>query len=227
MEKVYIVARYLHITAGIIAFLVAPVALIARKAGRTHILWGTVFFWGMLLVAFTAVPMTIHHPNMFLFLVAIFSTHLSLSGYRASAGRKAIGTYKSRLIDKTIAFGSLGSYLLLVGWGIYSILYSADTSFGYIAMVFGMIGLSFSVSQVRRLYKPSSDKMNWWYSHMKGMVGAYIATVSAFSAVNLHFLPPVVRWLWPTIIGTVGLVIWVGYYKKKFKNKPANKVIHT
>jgi len=34
-----------------------------------------------------------------------------------------------------------------------------------------------------------------------------IAAVTAFSAVNLHFIPLVARWAWPTVIGTL-LITW-------------------
>jgi hypothetical protein len=226
MENIYITIRYLHIMAGIVAFFVAPVALIAKKGGPIHIFWGRIFFWTMIMVAITAVLMSLYYPNLFLFLVAIFSVHLSLSGYRASAARKAKDQNKSRLIDKSIARGSLLVYVLLIGWGIYTIALLEVTAFGIIAIVFGVIGLRFSISQLRRLNKTSTDKMNWWFEHMQGMMGSYIAAISAFSAVNFDFLPPVVRWLWPTIIGSIGISIWMNYYKKKFKEVPADKTVH-
>ena len=56
---------------------------------------------------------------------------------------------------------------------------------------------------------------------MTRMLAAYITTVSAFSAVNFMFLPPVVRWLWPTVIGTIGITIWVRHYRKRFASQPA------
>ena len=51
---------------------------------------------------------------------------------------------------------------------------------------------------------------------MRNMLAGYLATVSAFSVVNLTFLPPVVRWLWPTVIGTTGILLWSRYYRRKF-----------
>jgi hypothetical protein len=50
---------------------------------------------------------------------------------------------------------------------------------------------------------------------MAGMLGSYIATVSAFSVVNFAFLPPAVRWLWPTAIGTPLITVWITYYKRR------------
>ena len=54
---------------------------------------------------------------------------------------------------------------------------------------------------------------------MGGMLGSYIAAVSAFSAVNFHFLPPAIRWLWPSVIGVPAIFIWIGYYRRKFDRR--------
>ncbi|MBL0258759.1 MAG: hypothetical protein IPQ03_15045 [Bacteroidetes bacterium] len=50
------------------------------------------------------------------------------------------------------------------------------------------------------------------------MIGAYIAAVSAFSAVNLNFvwLPTTIQWLWPTLIGVPLMMMWIRSYRKKF-----------
>jgi hypothetical protein len=61
--------------------------------------------------------------------------------------------------------------------------------------------------------------MAWWYKHMANMIGSYIAAVTAFSVVNFSFLPITVRWLWPTIIGTPLIALWITYYKLRF-NRP-------
>lgn len=55
---------------------------------------------------------------------------------------------------------------------------------------------------------------------MTGMLTSYIAAVTAFSVVNFAFLPTTVRWLWPTLIGTVGIVAWVRYYRTRFARRP-------
>jgi hypothetical protein len=53
-------------------------------------------------------------------------------------------------------------------------------------------------------------------SHDGRLLTSYVAAVTAFSAVNFTFLPTTVRWLWPTLIGTVGIVLWVRYYRIRF-----------
>jgi hypothetical protein len=51
---------------------------------------------------------------------------------------------------------------------------------------------------------------------------ATVATMAAFSAVNLsHWLGAAWWvWLWPTIVGVQAIAIWTTYYKKKFSPKP-------
>jgi len=92
-----------------------------------------------------------------------------------------------------------------------------------VAIVFGVIGVALAVSDIWKFMHPPADQNFWWYAHMGGMIGSYIAAVSAFSVVNFHFLPPAVRWLWPSAIGVPGIVIWIGYYQRRFgrKGKPA------
>ena len=52
---------------------------------------------------------------------------------------------------------------------------------------------------------------------MRGMLGSYIATVTAFSVVNFTFLPTTVRWLWPIVVGTPLITAWITYYRLRFR----------
>jgi uncharacterized membrane protein len=103
MDTVHQVLRLLHIAAGMTAFFVAPVALAARKGGKVHAFWGSLFFRVMLLVAASALLMAFIMPNPFLSLVAVFSFHLSLSGYRAVARRRATNQALAMKTDFAIA----------------------------------------------------------------------------------------------------------------------------
>jgi hypothetical protein len=81
------------------------------------------------------------------------------------------------------------------------------SSFGMVAIVFGVIGLLFGMSDIRDFLHHPADKMAWWYTHMTRMLSAYIATVTAFSVVNFQFLPSLVGWLWATVAG-----LWVSLF---------------
>src|SRR6266849_3540931 len=50
--------------------------------------------------------------------------------------------------------------------------------------VFGAIGFLSSGSQLFYWLRPPQSRMHWWFAHMSGMVGASIATLTAFVVVN-------------------------------------------
>jgi hypothetical protein len=70
--------------------------------------------------------------------------------------------------------------------------------------------------QVHKFFKRTHGKDEWFFDHFTGMIAGYIATVSAFSAVNLEMLPTLVKWLWPTALGTPVIFLLVRYYRRKF-----------
>jgi hypothetical protein len=57
------------------------------------------------------------------------------------------------------------------------------------------------------LREPGS--VDWRRVHLKSMGGAYIAAVTAFTAVNLHqdVFPPALVWLTPPAVG-VAAIVW-------------------
>jgi uncharacterized membrane protein len=155
METLYQALRILHIGAGMTAFFVAPVAMLVRKGGKVHAFWGNVFFWGMVAVAASAVPLTILHPNAFLFLVAVFSFHLSWSGYRAVRRRRAANPARAARVDLGVAVGMVLFYLALAGWGVHLFTLRPHHPFGYVSLAFAGIGLRFSgVPNLPVLYPP-------------------------------------------------------------------------
>ncbi|MCC6636763.1 MAG: DUF2306 domain-containing protein, partial [Ignavibacteriaceae bacterium] len=58
MESSFKYWLYLHIAAGFLALVVAPVAMVVKKGGNAHRLWGKIFFWSMTVVAISALVMT-------------------------------------------------------------------------------------------------------------------------------------------------------------------------
>jgi uncharacterized membrane protein len=208
--------RILHIVCGMIALFVAPAAMLTVKGGRAHRRWGKTYFWMMAVVATTAMVMALYRPIVFLALVAIFSFYFAFRGYR-SILRKNQG---AEVMDWVAALIALAGSLGLVALGIHP-LAGEFLPAPVVSITFGLLGMGISGIDIRRFVRPPSDRKAWWYSHMGGMLGSYIATVSAFSAVNFHFLPMVIRWLWPSIIGIPGIFLWIGYYRKKFSRSPS------
>ena len=218
METLMTTLRWLHIAAGTIALFVAPAAMLTVKGGRAHRRWGQIYFWAMAVVATTAVALGLWRPQIFLTLVAVFSFYLALSGYRALRRQRPEQGQGPRAIDWAAAFLTFAVSAALVVLGalrpgpIWE-------RVGIVPVVFGALGMVLSGLDIRKLLRPPADRYAWWFAHMAGMLGSYIATVSAFSVVNFDFLPITVRWLWATAIGTPLIAIWIAYYRRRFRRR--------
>lgn len=222
MERFATVLLILHIASGMVALFVAPGAMLTRKGALWHRRWGRVFFWAMAAVAATALPLTLIHPSIFLALIAIFSFYMAFSGYRVTRRKRPVRGERATRLDWLMATLTLAVSLGLVGYGLRDLV--VGNGAGAAAVVFGLLGAILAGRDLRSFIHPPSDRYAWWFFHMGNMLGAYIATVSAFSVTNFEFLPPVVRWMWPTVVGVPAIFIWIGSYQRKFNRErtPSN-----
>jgi len=204
------IALGIHILFGGIAFAIAPLAMITVKGGVWHRRWGKIYFWSMAGVALSATLLCWLRSGLFLFMIAIFSFYLALTGYRVLR-RKQPDT-RAGMLDwcATIAVIVAGAGLIVLG------MVGGNGSQRWVRIAFGAIGLLLGGADVRSFLKPPLGKRAWMLAHMTRFLAAYIATVTAFSVVNFLFLPYFWRWLWPTMLGTVGITVWRKYYAGKF-----------
>jgi uncharacterized membrane protein len=213
MDQLFHYALLFHIVCGTVALIVAPLAMITVKGGLWHRRWGKIYFWAMVGISISATIMCFIRSGLFLFLVAIFSFYLALTGYTALRRKKPED--RPGWLDWLATIAMLIAGVALVGSG------ALDSSLGnerYVRIVFGLLGLRLSLLDIRSFVRPSQDKRAWMFRHMTRFLAAYIATVTAFSVVNFQFLPYLWRWLWPTVIGIAGILIWRSYYERKFKH---------
>ena len=228
MEETIVSAlRAAHIAAGFIALVVAPLAMIAKKGGDAHRRWGKVFFYSMAVVAATAIIIGIVRPNVFLAMVAVFSFHLVATGYRSLYHKRLHEGQKPATMDLVLqgTAGVINGGLFI--WGFTNMLLGNRGSGTILFLVFGLIGSLMVWRNMQRFYSRANEKNEWLYAHMTGFLGGYIATVSAFSVVNMTFIKPVVlQWLWPTLVGAPLIALWVRHYRKRFaKGKRARDVV--
>jgi len=218
--------RWTHILAGFTAFFVAPIALITPKGGPAHRRWGKVYFWAMTVGTITALMVAAYRPNIFLLLIAIFSFYLSFTGYRVLARKRPDQGQKAAALDWSVAIFTAFTSAIMLGLGLFN----PDTGalrFNPLFIIFGVLGAFTAGDDMHKFVRPPKEKYAWFLDHMSGMVASYIAAVSAFSVVNFSFLPPLVRWLWPTAIGVPLLAIWVRSYRKKFTQPKRPAAIST
>jgi hypothetical protein len=209
----------LHIAAGMAALVVAPIAMVTAKGGPAHRRWGAVYYWAMAVVALTAVALAVWRPNPFLALVAVFSFYFAFRGRRVLGHKRPERGEGPAAVDWAAAVGTAVASGTLVVLGVLRP-GAVWVQLGTVAVVFGVLGLVLAGLDIRRFLSPPADRNAWWFSHMTGMLGSYIAAVTAFSVVNFTFLPTTTRWLWPTVIGTPLIVLWVTYYRRRFARRP-------
>ena len=208
----------LHATAGGIALVVAPMAMVTNKGGNWHRRWGKTFFYGMIVVCATAIILGILHPKKFwLALVAVFSFYLVASGYRSLYLKQLHKGLRPARIDLTLhGIAAVVNGGLLI-WGLAHLILGSINSQAVLFTVFGLIGTLMVVNGFMRFYRRRHDKREWLYGHMAGFLGGYIATVYAFSVVNLTMVKPIwLAWLWPTIIGVPLIFFLTWRLKRRF-----------
>lgn len=212
------IIKYIHVSAGALALVVAPLAMVAYKGGSWHRRWGKVFFYAMIPVCLTAIAMGILNPESFwLAMLAIFSFHLIAMGYRSLYLKnlyKGIRPKRIDLIMHSLA-GVVDGGLLI--WGLAHLILEGFSQQALLFTLLGVIGSAMVLGGFLQFYRQRQDRRLWLYGHIRGFIGGYIATLMAFSAVNLTMIePPWLRWLWPGIVGVPLIYFWIRSLRKRF-----------
>ena len=142
----------IHIAAGFCSLLAAFGAIFTAKGQTWHVRSGRVFFWGMVIIFVTALPMTLLRPNLFLFLVAIFSFHQALTGWRTARNR----TGRPAWIDWAAAgvMTAAGAGMLVFG----AVLLVSGETLGLVLLAFGGLGGKFRAVRLATVPSHSPDR---------------------------------------------------------------------
>jgi len=160
-----------------------------------------VFFWCMLLIASTAVVLSTFRLNLFLLLIAFFAFYNTISGYRSIRNKSLRPTVFDWLITAT---GLITGILMI-------------STLNTVLLVFGSLSLVLSINDTRAYLLIGKGKeaprFAWLIKHIGMMMGAYIATFTAFIVVNISYDPaPWLPWLAPTMTGVPLLIFWQRKY---------------
>mgnify|MGYP000902173938 FL=1 len=192
----------LHILSGAIALFSAALALSTEKGKKFHVLSGKSYFWAMVLIFLTAIPMSILNSNVFLFLIAIFSFYLAFSGKRFARNRKGI---PARLDLIAVNF----MFLSGAGMWILAIIFFINNDSQFITLiVFGFLALSLGYGDFQTFKNQTATGKERIAKHLTNMMGGTIAVVTAVLVVNPPADPEWVWWILPTVLITPVITWW-------------------
>ncbi len=223
MDKILNLLTYSHVVAGAISLIAAPIALVVVKGGKAHRLWGKIFFWMMTWIFISAIIISIYKSIPFLLMLAVFSYFLVVSAYRSLYLKKFPVT--ARWYDWLNVIISGGFMLYFVGWGVYYSMLDKG-SIAYLSIMFGIGGLILVIRNAMDFIRPPKTKYDWLFRHIGNMTGGFIASVTAFSANVLYFMPGLFQWAWPSLIGVPLIIHWIRTYRRKLdEGVPLTKLV--
>lgn len=213
MEQIITIAIYIHAFLGGVGLISGLGSIILKKGSTPHKKMGKLFSIGMLGSCFISLVVTWipNHENLFLFLIGLFTIYLVLAGNIAlTFNTKQKATTTDFLISGSMFVFSVIMILI----GLYGIFNSVSNSILY--LFFGSFGLLMTNKDFKLF--ASKDKSQWLPNHVGKMVGAFIASVTAFIVAGIG-IGNVISWVLPSIIGTIYIAFWVRKLNHKNKNK--------
>ena len=188
-----------HIAGGFVALASGPVAIASRKGSRVHKQFGKAYAIAMAVAGLVALPLSIVTNDILLLVIAVFTLFLVGSGVSAIGRRR---TKRESRPSDTLLPGCC--VLFSAGLLLFSLPLGGRPLF-VTGLFFGAGGMLLAGRALLALRDPAT---NWLQQHITGMMGAYIATVTAFLVVNLTFLPQAVVFIGPTVVG-VPFIVWM------------------
>lgn len=193
-----------HVCAGFIALgtgIAAAAVKIANLKHQWHVSSGRVFFWAMLVIFATAVPLSTITANLFLLLVAVFSFYLAWSGWSYAKNRSGRPTG----LDKARAAAILLAALPMAYHG-YQLMQNDGN--GLTLVVFAALSIGLGLNDIRAMLTSITNPKDRIANHLTMMMSATIAAITAFLVVNIQTNPAYIVWLGPTVV-IVPLITWM------------------
>lgn len=214
-----------HIICGALVLLIGLCIMILQPKGNgLHKKLGWIYYLAMIWIAISSIlTMVFFRFYFFLFPIAIFSFHLVYSGFRAIKMKNSTHAkwYDWLVASATFIFG--------LGMFIYGcmLLFQGQNGLAILSLIFGFF-IAWSGIGDLYIYRnlANQTKMWWWFHHMRGMLGGYIAALTAFLVQNGEHIPVIghswIIWVAPGVLGGIGIAKWSNYYKQKFSDANVN-----
>jgi hypothetical protein len=205
---------YLHIAAGFTALIIGLVAMFSPKGQTVHNKSGLVYFWAMVVVAITSTIISLRSDpiNLFLLVTGIFSFYLIFTGYRSTI----VKNKTPQFIDKFVTALMLCTTVAMISLAIYD-WFNGSGRLTIILGIFGSVGGVLAVADVLVYRNGLNHPREWLLRHLGRMLGAYLATFTAFAVTNLTtWMPSILLWTLPPIIGSIAIQLATYYYRKVY-----------
>lgn len=213
MEETIKVLIYIHAFFGGIGLITGIGSIAVKKGGLNHKRLGKIFSYSMVISSLISllVARMPNHENLFLFLIRIFTIYMVLVGNRALTLKNKTKN-KADIIDKTISGIMLIASLFMIVIGVLGIIQKIDNSILY--LFFGGFGIFMTLKDFETYKNFTKNKNAWLKSHLGRMIGALIASLTAFMVAGLN-IGTLMMWILPTILGTIYIIYW----NRKLKTK--------
>ncbi len=212
MEETIKIFIYIHAFFGGLGLITGLGSVLVQKGNSVHKKLGKIFSISMISSCLISMPISWlpNHENVFLFLIGLFTVYLVVSGNQMLTFKHK-AKHKAGVLDKIVSGFMFVISLGMVLFGGYGWLTIGG---GYLLFIFfGFFGVMLSLSDFM-FYKKFNQSRNrgWLSNHVSKMVGAFIASVTAFIVAGMG-LGSVISWIIPTVIGS----FYIAYWKRKLK----------
>jgi hypothetical protein len=220
LEGIMMVLRVIHIVAGCMCLGCGLAAFLTVKGGKAHRTNGKIYFWSMAIIFVTGIAMALYFNQIFFFFIGFVSFYPAFIGYRILSQKKLSEGQKAMWYDYAISVivGLVASY------GIYLGIKNINETVGILLLIFNALLLNSFRKPLKLYMKKPEFKGYWLIVHITEMSGSYIAACTAFLVNNykyFSFVPQILLWTSPGIIG--GLIIFLVARKYKRKLSPVTK----
>jgi uncharacterized membrane protein len=205
------VLRVVHIGFGIVAFLVLPVPLLARKGSKAHVSFGRVYVYAMAALALTGVPLAarglfLHDPArrasaLFLFYVALLASDSAWNGVHVLRAARRAEPRRGMLElgpPTALLCGAVGLFVLGMEGGVI------------LHILFALLGGVIASTQIRFWLRAPHTRAETLVAHIGGMGVSCITTLTAFLVTNAQHLFHlrtfnIVVWITPAVLGGIAI----------------------
>ena len=224
MQQLFNILITLHVAGGTLGLICGSIAAAVIKGKKAHIFNGKIFSAGMLTAAVSALIISNlpGHENLFLFAVGGFTFYMVTTGYRIVWLQRHNASR-----SKTFTGVDYGLFAFGVCFSLFLLLMSVKglidgNTFSIVPGVFGLVCLNFAWMDYKLFKGKTTVKQSWMASHITRMMGALIASYTAFLVVNVQIGMQWILWLLPSAIGG----ILISRFLKKFAPKKSAKAVY-